>query len=117
MSERDITSGRWTETDPSAGATESGAAPAPTVFVHEDRDVSVHVLPTIPEGGSQADQRWRVAVGAGDATGSEAFYPVQDGIDDRAAALDIAESVVERYETRHGDGHREGDLRRLAKSF
>lgn len=117
MTERDIASGKWQETDPSSGATESGAAPAPTVFVREDRDVSVHVLPTTPEGGSQAARRWRVAVGEGDVTGSEAFYPVRDEIEEKAAALDVAESVTERYDQRHHAGHGEGDLRRLAESF
>lgn len=115
MSDDGIAPPGWEVVDPTADVTESAAAPPPTVFQRSDHDVSVHVLSTTPGNDSSGNQ-WSVAVGRGDATGSDALYPVRESVDVRSTALDVAEAVMHRYDHRQWDPSDEENLRRLAES-
>lgn len=73
----------------------------PTLFVREDHDVGVHVLP-VSTSSPHDDERFRTGGIRGTEDDFEREFPV-DTFEDHEDALEAALAVATRYETAYDD--------------
>lgn len=84
----------WTTSD--TEKTKYGSQPV-AAFDHETDGVSVHVRPDGPSETGE-DERWRIDIVRGEVSNPEHLETVERDLETRDEALDIAASLMERYD-------------------
>ncbi|PSP56434.1 hypothetical protein BRC72_12270 [Halobacteriales archaeon QH_7_66_36] len=92
----------WTEIESPPAIVAKYDPREPTLFEHGPDLIAVHVLPET-QHVRRRDDRWRVGVVHGGGENFEGSEPIRTNLDDRPAALSLAESFMAGYrEVREG---------------
>ncbi|MCG1003221.1 MULTISPECIES: hypothetical protein [Halobacterium] len=91
----------WAEVQNPDYITEKYRATNPTLFVREDHDVGVHVLPVSTSSPHDAE-RYRAAAIRGNRDEFDSEHPIET-VDDREAAFERALEFATHYETAYAD--------------
>ncbi len=93
--ERISTPPSWTETDYNSDRPDVRQAKQPAIFDHDSGDITVFVRPNDPG----QTNTWRIELAAGSHTNFDTTTPLKEDIDDRATAIEYAQTVMDTIHT------------------